>query len=349
MSRLKFPFAQAWACVASLCLLASSGCSNGSIMRPNAYYSNSNWSAAPVPPQGMRPSASNMTVEQFLRIQPALLNGGSQFQGRAPYQQVTTADFSSPQAAQARPVGPVLVPESRYVETEYELPLTPLELINRCKGPAEIVEYLNSGDAQVQNRAAEALLERGATGRAKLVEVMESGSSRARAAALWGLRNKEPTVAELERLAAGLQDGDPVLRRVSVRVAGMWGSPGSQSQLIDALADSNESVRQAAGEALAHLGPSVVPALVEQLSAPEERARDAASQTLIRVGGAAVPPLHEALADKTPGVRFRAAHSLGNLGRAAMPALPTLEKMAESDPDSTVRYYAAAACRKLHR
>jgi hypothetical protein len=259
-----------------------------------------------------------------------------------------------PQVRRAPPPQPApaaVVPASREVETVDATPSL-FKKIDEAVGPSDLVEYLDHSDPRVQNRAAEAMLQH-AAGRALLSQAMEGGSPRARAAATWALRNEDPTPEDIERLNAGLRDRDAIVRRVSARVAGMWGKqvlPTAQAGLVDALADGDESVRQAASEALSQLGEAGVPLLVAQLSsAQEERAREAASRALIQAGAVSVGPLQEALTSESPVVRYWAAHSLGNLGRPAMVALPTLKKMAASDPDSTVRFYSGAAQRKLER
>jgi hypothetical protein len=57
--------------------------------------------------------------------------------------------------------------------------------------------------------------------------------------------------------------------------------------------------------------------------------------------------LLDSLKNPRTHVRYWAAHGLGSIGRPAMAALNPLKQLASSDPDNTVRFYAAAACRKL--
>jgi HEAT repeat protein len=76
------------------------------------------------------------------------------------------------------------------------------------------------------------------------------------------------------------------------------------------------------------------------------RFRDAAVQALAKVGPAVVPTLDEALADRSPTVREVAATALGRLGADAKPAVPTLIGLFQ-DRDPAVRLRAAEAVGQL--
>jgi len=56
----------------------------------------------------------------------------------------------------------------------------------------------------------------------------------------------------------------------------------------------------------------------------------------------------EGLASGDSKLRSISAHNLGNIGAAASKALPTLEKVAQNDPDQHVREMARKAIEKIH-
>ena len=94
------------------------------------------------------------------------------------------------------------------------------------------------------------------------------------------------------------------------------------------------------------IGAASVPALVETLSNDDAYLRDAAVEALGHIGPAAkeaVPILVERLADDREWARRNAAEALGCLGPAAESALPALLKAMEEDKNGYVRSAAAEA------
>lgn len=112
-------------------------------------------------------------------------------------------------------------------------------------------------------------------------------------------------------------------------------SPAVVDALIQALADSSDHVRLAAGFALATDGvraPDAVPGLVDVLrDTAHADTRLHAAQILGRFGSAAraaVPALSTALVDSDAGVRGAAGAALGQIGPPASVATPALVRLA---------------------
>jgi HEAT repeat protein len=218
--------------------------------------------------------------------------------------------------------------------------------------PAFLVETLGDEDPQLQMQAVKALLWMGKEGRAHLAGAARSANPRVRAMALWSLGYEDATAEEIALIVQGMKDENPGVREQAVRAANGLGATAANSTrepLLAAMQDSEQEVREAASGAVVVLGPGIIPLLMESLAADKESVRDAAGKALIRFGAPAVPPLAKALSSEKPHVRFWAAYSLGELGDAAEEAVPALERMAQTDPDRNVRYYALAAVRKLSR
>jgi|GEM_PF-4299512 len=113
--------------------------------------------------------------------------------------------------------------------------------------------------------------------------------------------------------------------------------------LIDS--DSDQSLREAAGRSLAHLGPASVPALIEALNHQKPEIRQEAVHALGWIGedaNAAVPALTARLQDESLPIRWQAASSLGSIGAKASAAVPALTQLLDS-PNERVRYHAATA------
>jgi len=214
----------------------------------------------------------------------------------------------------------------------------------------ELTQLLADENYAIQLQAAAELLARGPEGKARIVEAARSEDAVVRTIGLWGLAQGFPSPEELELIAQGMKDPVTDVRRQAVQLAREM-SPTLAASLTDpllaALGDDDEEVRDFAAEILADRGSSIIPTLLEGLDAENDVAREAASRALIRIGSPAVRPLSGALASDKPHVRFRAAFSLGALGKHAEPAISLLERLAVNDPDTTVRYYAGSALRRL--
>ena len=130
-------------------------------------------------------------------------------------------------------------------------------------------------------------------------------------------------------------DRRPDVRRRAVKAAAKIEDRGVLVPLVNALKDSEESVREAASEILRdHPRKRVVPALVHVLGDGSPIVRRNAAFTLGRCGIAkALTPLSLLANDPTPSVRVAAFEAMAKLGDAAsVPALcETLAKAADPD------------------
>jgi len=93
------------------------------------------------------------------------------------------------------------------------------------------------------------------------------------------------------------------------------------------LAPDPNTIRMAAAQGLAVLGPgaaTAIPDLVSGMFSQNPSIAWQASQALARIGPAAVPALIPLLDETDPAVRLQATAALGQIGRAASPALPAL-------------------------
>ncbi len=105
-----------------------------------------------------------------------------------------------------------------------------------------------------------------------------------------------------------------------------------------ALEDEDGSVRVAAADAIAVLGPrakDAVSALIGQLDHEQGWVRVSASGALAAIGKDAVGELIETFTNKTGAVRIRAAFALGGIGPAAKDAVPFLAEAMEHEDELT--------------
>ena len=214
--------------------------------------------------------------------------------------------------------------------------------------------------------------------------VLERGEPSERQAAAWAFgvagRAAEPLVSALAlRLR---QDEDPGVRAAAARTLGGIDAPAARAALVEALGDPSESVRAAAAQALARLGPG--PAEVSGLAAvlagtdryvaafaawslgnigdaaepavaalgralEREDTNDVVTRALARIGpaaSAAVPDLVRELRSEHEANRWHAARTLGRIGAGAAPAVAALvESLADSS--GTVRMHAARALGRI--
>lgn len=151
--------------------------------------------------------------------------------------------------------------------------------------------------------------------------------------------------------ALALLDEDPPVALRGLRALGRMG-PGAREALgaIARVARGDEGLLRV--QALTTLGELAVidsasqAALEAGLRAPDERARQAAGRALASLGPAAagaVPALTAALADPDPVVQAEAAAALGAIGPAASSAAPALRaKLTESAHPQVLRATSAA-------
>jgi HEAT repeat protein len=109
----------------------------------------------------------------------------------------------------------------------------------------------------------------------------------------------------------------------------------------------DQRVREAAVDALAKLGPDMVPLLAAELDDPDPNVRYSALATLARYDGAALPAAEEVaqrVVDPDPSVRAQAAYVLMKSGDgAASVGTAPLAKVIRGDDDWYVRWRAVNA------
>ena len=155
----------------------------------------------------------------------------------------------------------------------------------------------------------------------------------------------EPTSPSAASVTPDLHDHDWRARLAAVRALAERGDESTLPDLLDALRDSDNDVREAAGAAVVHLGAAAIPGLLETLRADSIEARTVAARSLGRIGdSAAVEGLVAALDDVSAWVRCPAAEALGRIGDPA--AVNPLGK-ALNDKDADVRECAANALRQI--
>ena len=117
---------------------------------------------------------------------------------------------------------------------------------------------------------------------------------------------------------------------------------GDVDELVEQLANENETTRFQAAYKLGAIGEAAVTALAQRLDSDDQEVRRAANYGLAAAEGCAVPALEEAASSERALRRTEAVDALGNMGLPAAPAAATLEK-ALKDGDDTVRANAAYA------
>src|SRR2546430_12075464 len=115
-------------------------------------------------------------------------------------------------------------------------------------------------------------------------------------------------------------------------------------QLLAALRDDNEALRDHAVASLGQLGAAASERRINRLADEDRGNGEAARQAVVQVGDDGVPALLEALRDDDWAVREQAAEALGSLKneRAIDPLIATLK-----DRDGAVRQAAVLALEKL--
>lgn len=130
-----------------------------------------------------------------------------------------------------------------------------------------------------------------------------------------------------EELIQRLKDPEAQIRRQAAEALGKQRAEAAIAALVEVLKDKKESVRDAAGNALATIGQKAVPALASALKDHDQVGRLSAAKALFQLGSEsseALPALTAALKDKNIEIRIHAAATLGRLGPDAKSALPAL-------------------------
>lgn len=134
---------------------------------------------------------------------------------------------------------------------------------------------------------------------------------------------------ELENLIAALSDSNESIRQRAVGALGRIGDSRAVEPLLSMLSDSNESIRQAAVEALGSIrDPRAVDPLIAVLSDPNESIRRAAIEALGWIGDPRASwPLLVFLSDLNDSIRLAALGALSemDLPEAAGPLIQALQ------------------------
>jgi HEAT repeat protein len=184
-----------------------------------------------------------------------------------------------------------------------------------------LTEALADRDPSVRSHAAEAL---GTVGpndpRAVIALTAQLGTADALAAAKGLAKCGAAALPATGALVKLLKSPDAEVRWNAVKTLGKIRAADALEPLMEALADSNDLVREHAAESLGDLGPAAAPA---------------------------VGRLTETLKDPYVKARRDAARALGLIGPAAKPAVPALQSLAKDDPEAIVRQAAEIAVKKL--
>ena len=148
----------------------------------------------------------------------------------------------------------------------------------------------------------------------------------------------------IEQLISALRDENEALRDHAAASLGQMGAD-ALPQLIGLMADEDVVIREAAASAVVRIGPVAIDQLLEALADDEWAIREQAANALGKLRDArAVPPLVKALGDKDGAVRTAAVWALERIGDAG--AVPGL---VEALGDSTVREDVARVLKKDRR
>jgi HEAT repeat protein len=156
----------------------------------------------------------------------------------------------------------------------------------------------------------------------------------------------------LPTIIKALNSADEEVRRAAAETFGTLG-PAAKDAVPEArklLTDSRADVRRRAAQALGYIGSDAAPALpelIDQFRDADADARAAAVRAAASIGKIAVAPLTAALDDSDGRTRLGAVEALEAIGPEARPALPILERLAQQDPEETVRTAARLVVQKL--
>lgn len=183
-----------------------------------------------------------------------------------------------------------------------------------------------------------------------MIEALKDHHDYVRRNAASGLGRPDATAA-IPALIQALNDSDASVRGAAADALGNIGQPAIPA-LNDALVDQDKAVRDGALRALVVIRPlekAVIPLLIAGLQDQDKTVRLSALTMLERIGpeaNATVPALVEALKDKNADVRSAASGALGAIGPNARDAVSVLIK-ALKDEDEKVRWRASSALRMI--
>ena len=152
------------------------------------------------------------------------------------------------------------------------------------------------------------------------------------------------TDGNLTQHIEALGDTDASVRSHAADALGTFGEPAAEAMphLIRALRDAYEPVRLNAAYTLGTIGEPAVPHLIETLADENGSTRRMAAYALAAVGAPAVPALTEALQHPEAAVRIEAAYAFAQIGDAAEAALPALMERTKDDAVEVRRYLPEA-------
>ena len=120
-------------------------------------------------------------------------------------------------------------------------------------------------------------------------------------------------------------------------------------RIAKALGDPDKNIRDAAGKALARIGPAAVPVLIQELKSPASRNHILAARSLAIIGpeaADAVPALTECLKQKDSELLAMVAHALGEIGPLSSKAAASLTLLL-GDASPEVQEQSRAALAKI--
>lgn len=202
-----------------------------------------------------------------------------------------------------------------------------------------LIAALEHEDKGVRSEAARSL---GRIGNARavepLVKALRDQVEPVRDSAVESLgRIGEPAVEVLARTLSG--ESYDMVRWQLVRALGETRNPKALEPLIDALKDTDETVRRLAIEALAKIGEAAIGPLIHSLRDRGERdIKYGAAVALGKIGNArAVEPLVEALRNEGPAVRQGAIFGLVDIGKPAVESVMRLYNQTLKEDDTGAR------------
>lgn len=180
-----------------------------------------------------------------------------------------------------------------------------------------------------------------------LVQALDDPDDKIANAAIWALEMLRPSSdAAVQAVIRTLDHQDEIVRIGAAQTLGKMGSAADVAIPALVACLSQESLGDAAAEALSKIGPISHPWLIRELSATSVEARKNAAFGLVLLGPldpADVEFLTPALADESVAVRKWVMALLGRYGGAAEEALPDLDGLVRGDPDIYIRACAAEA------